>query len=205
MIVGRVCEWCDSPIKDRGAGAKYCSKKCAQTAGDERKKRPCLGGCGRMRHPDKGRPVTCNECRVRLSCGSASGYKNGCRCQACKDAVAAVQREFTRKYLEEHGVAYHRRTDADGSRRGIDILMSDRFAIYERDEWICQLCSEPVYWNALDYKDQPSLFRIVSVSRQEDVDNSLNDLCLAHVECNAQYKSTKRKLIRVTREYVEAL
>lgn len=158
-----------------------------------------------MRHPDKGRPVTCNECRVRLSCGSASGYKNGCRCQACKDAVAAVQREFTRKYFEEHGVSYRWRNGREGSYTGIPISRTDRFAIYERDEWTCQLCFEPVYWNALEFRDQPSLDHIIPQSMTAEPDHSPSNLRLAHVGCNARRKDAKHELIRVTREHVEAL
>ena len=126
---GRICEWCKGPITSTRANVKYCGATCRTRAGDERKKRPCLGGCGRLRFTVKGQAVTCNECRVGLSCGSVNGYKNGCRCQGCKDAVALVQREFTRKYFEEHGVSYRWRNGREGCYTGIPISRTDRLAM----------------------------------------------------------------------------
>lgn len=192
---GRACEWCKGPITSTRANVKYCGATCRTRAGDERKKRPCLGGCGRLRFTAKGQAVTCNECRVRLSCGTVNGYRNGCRCQGCKDAACAVKKEYDAKYKEKHGISYRWRNGREGCYTGIPISRTDRLAIYDRDGWTCQLCFEPVYWNALEFKDQPSLDHIIPQSATAEPDHSPNNLRLAHVGCNARRKDAKHESI----------
>ena len=73
------------------------------------------------------------------------------------------------------------------SRRG-DFWVSDRtrLAIYERDNWDCQLCSEPIdrdaHWNT-DWA--PTLDHIVCQSWTPTPDHSPSNLRLAHRWCNS--------------------
>ncbi|MFC7330808.1 MULTISPECIES: HNH endonuclease [Nocardiopsidaceae] len=61
-----------------------------------------------------------------------------------------------------------------------------RLAIYERDGWICQLCSEPVDPD-LPYLDNwaASLDHIVCQAWTDEPDHSPENLRLAHRWCNS--------------------
>lgn len=75
-----------------------------------------------------------------------------------------------------------------GSHRGVWISRAERYKIYRRDNWICQLCFEPVDSN-LEYDrdtyqpEYPSLDHIVP--RSVGGLHHPNNLRLAHVQCNA--------------------
>jgi 5-methylcytosine-specific restriction endonuclease McrA len=69
-----------------------------------------------------------------------------------------------------------------------DISRERRLAIYERDDWTCQLCGDPVDMDADPQRDDlaPSLDHIVPRSLQAIPDHSDQNLRLAHRGCNAR-------------------
>ena len=82
----------------------------------------------------------CNPCR-RDQHGQV-GYKRGCRCDACREAKAAEARAYRVTVRERDGVSLSsKRTSAT---RYYWIPPVKRQAVYERDDWVCQLCFDPV-------------------------------------------------------------
>lgn len=75
-----------------------------------------------------------------------------------------------------------------GSHRSVWITRAERYKIYRRDNWICQLCFQPVD-SGLEYDPDnyqpefPSLDHIVP--RSVGGLHHPNNLRLAHVQCNA--------------------
>lgn len=96
------------------------------------------------------------KCRTSvggLRTHGGSGYRSGCRCDICRSAQAVIMKAYMEKYRAQHGEApstTYRRAfrEAHGywpNARGSDwILPKLRLEIYERDNWMCHICSEPV-------------------------------------------------------------
>ena len=97
-----------------------------------------------------------NKCRASvggLRSHGRSGYRSGCRCDVCRRAQAVAMKAYMENYRAEHGEAQsttHRRAfrEANGywpNARGSDWLHPKlRLELYERDDWTCHICSEPV-------------------------------------------------------------
>ncbi len=68
----------------------------------------------------------------------------------------------------------------------IQISQVEREAIYERDGWLCQICSQPVP-RGLDYRDRmsPTLDHIIPRSWTLFPDDSPQNRRLAHRACNS--------------------
>ena len=172
-----------------------------------RKDLPC-SGCGAMMWRSKTSApegvAKCLPCRNggrghftlpdgRRKSHGASGYRWGCRCEVCSSAKSAYMERYMRAHADEHGETYsstwRRKFKAEhgfwpqGS--GTDFVDAPtRRAIYERDGWVCQLCGDPIDFDASAHADRASLDHIVPQSRGGSHDPS--NLRMAHVGCNAR-------------------
>ena len=73
----------------------------------QRRKQPCVRGCGRLTSWDSTTGV-CDRCRRAdhpARCGTNSMYSLGCRCDECRAAHAAYQRDYYRRKRTRLSVA----------------------------------------------------------------------------------------------------
>ena len=149
---------------------------------------PCAGCGALLWRGSKSLPdgeAKCRPCR-RLVHGTAKSYKKrGCRCVECKAAAAKECREYAARYKERTGKSSFARYRPIDSYRWIAPAV--RVGVYERDEWTCQLCAEPVDPN-LDLNDRmaATLDHIVCRSWVLVPDDSPENLRLAHRACNSR-------------------
>lgn len=146
---------------------------------------------GRGVHRRRGEPL-CEPCRIAWN-----GYTRQRLAEARERGWVRADREppkFRRLPSEctrcgksiKATVADPMCSECRGDRPGRNIRVSpaNRLAIYERDGWICQLCSEPVDPSVpVNTRWDATLDHIVPVSRGGD--DSLGNLRLAHRRCNA--------------------
>ncbi len=123
-----------------------------------------------------------------------SGYNMGCRCDKCKDAHAIKMREFHEKKKTEHGISYtsvqrRRFKEEHGyypQRRQSDVNGAVRLAVYERDNWVCQICGKPVLKRYIKGSHaNASVDHIIPQSQQLIPDHSANNPRTTHYICNA--------------------
>ena len=167
---------------------------------------PCTS-CGKGMHKSSSTSSTpmCSECRkVRLetwraegrpcaTCGRVTGRvsKTQClRCEMAKAATPCTVRTCERPSLAKgmcstHYSWYWRALRGDTNGRGTWIMPSRRLSIYERDDWTCKICGEPVDRDA-DVGDNmaPSLDHIIPRSRGGGHESE--NLRTAHRVCNSR-------------------
>ncbi len=158
--------------------------------------------------------IYCLTCRraghapPRAGHGTTRRWRTGCRCAPCCEAKARENRAYVERRgyrteartCDECSSEFETRKDrptrfcsltcANESRRGtvhssrFRIRDRDRLAIYVRDNWTCQICSEPVDLEA-DYLTDwaPTLDHVVPRSKggSDDPEN----LRTAHRWCNS--------------------
>lgn len=188
------CEHCGDVFQCTSPRQIYCSQYCKTWAGrlprGQRYVCPTcgapklIGGTGVAESPRR-----CMDCSEH----GLGGYKRGCRCAECVTAKADGMRTFFAVVRQEHGVSYatlwRRRFRAEhgywpsccGSQW---IATADRLAIYERDSWVCQICSLPVdVGSGFNDNFAPSLDHIIprSLGGSDDPVN----LRTAHRVCNS--------------------
>ena len=150
--------------------------------------------------------------RTLKPCGTRAAYSRGCRCEECRRAHREMQAAWRQKQQQRDGVSYRvltRKTPdvfcgecggllrfgGGGAPAGVDprcvkcsrkrayIPRSVRVAVYERDNYVCQLCREPT---DPDSDSQgpwyPTLDHIVPVSMGGTDDPHM--LRTAHRWCN---------------------
>lgn len=196
------CAVCAVEFTPKTPRAKYCSRPCKD------KGKPSANGlncsiCGRRM--TKGRTsseqglAAHNQCRKDaglIRAHGASGYRRGCRCPECKAGQATHTAAYVASVKEKHGLhpttlrrkkfkADHGYWPQEG---GSDwIAPTERRALYERDNWTCQLCHEPIdpsaHWNS-NYA--PSLDHIVPQSHMLIPDHTPSNLRTAHRVCNSR-------------------
>ena len=151
---------------------------------------PCAG-CGKMLWRGSGRrEVGLSRCRAcaygEMKHGALAMYeKRGCRCVECRAAKAEAGRRYAAAYRERTGKSSFARYRPDEAHHWIPLAL--RSGIYERDGWICQLCTEPVDPD-LDLNDRmaATLDHIVCRSWVPVPDDSPENLRLAHRACNSR-------------------
>lgn len=153
------------------ATKKFCSASCQIKARDKAKRVPCAA-CGEPIHLGRGsRPAgeaRCIDCS-RSGCGTWGAYRRGCRCIDCRRANA----EATARYLPP---AYKHHW----------ISPADRFALYERDRWTCQICMKPVDLTVGPlHRLAPSLDHIEPQSLALIPNHHPSNLRTAHRGCNS--------------------
>lgn len=184
---------CGVEFEARGP-QRYCSKSCVNAKREDRRKFPC-SSCGQPMWNSRSKAATpvCHGCRPQHG---VNGYKRrGCRCEVCKAAVAEAAREYRARFREREGVSV-------SSKRTTTtyywITPAKRQAIYERDGWVCQLCSEPVD-RTLDscHRFAATLDHIECQSWALIPDHSPENLRLAHRACNSRRRDRTDEPVRV--------
>lgn len=107
-------------------------------------------------------------------------YNNTCTVTGCDSPIEALN-----MCVMHCGEWFHKSTKVDYSpRSGWFIDADSRADIYERDEWVCQLCHEPVDPDHPERRHQASLDHIIPQSYGGGHDPS--NLRLAHISCNSR-------------------
>lgn len=165
------CDWCGSPVRSWAGRARDGLILCT----NHRQKK---------RQLERHRDARWREARNKAQ-RAASGVPANARWPWVQGECRACGEYFVRK-----GVAspYCSKKCGRSDRPSGEIPISrrERLAIYERDGWICQLCSEPVD-GTLHYLDDwaPSLDHIEPQSFALIPDHSPKNLRLAHRWCNS--------------------
>lgn len=140
-----------------------------------------------------------NKCRKEANLiytHGTTGYRRGCRCDECKAGSIAYFATYTesvkakqglhpntlrrKRFAEEHGY-----WPQAGSSGWIEPKL--RHQIYERDNWTCQLCNEPIDRDAhRNTNYAPSLDHIVPQSHTLIPDHSPTNLRTVHRLCNSR-------------------
>ena len=128
--------------------------------------------------------LVCQDCR-RTRHGTKTRYKtDGCRCDLCRAWNNQDQRKYVESYRSRNGESAKARFRNPAKRSPVSRAV--RLAIYERDEWTCQLCAEPVDPNLpVNDRMSPTLDHIECQSWSLIPDHSERNLRLAHRACNA--------------------
>lgn len=190
---------CGNEFEPYSVQHKYCSAKCRSKY---KYTIPC-SDCGDPRPVSSrqvavGKPVTCQKCRAKVH--GLSNYRQGCRCEVCREAkrlsvkvVIDGRREcskpgcalpMTAKGLCNNHYTYQHRKDNGAWSDSGWISKKRRYSIYERDDYICHLCNEPVDVTASPFSDLfPSLDHIIPKSKGGS--NRDENLKTAHRLCNA--------------------
>jgi 5-methylcytosine-specific restriction endonuclease McrA len=137
----------------------------------------------------------CREAAPKEYSHGTTGYRRGCRCGACKAGQKDYHDGYREAFREQHGVrpnvAWRKKFRDDNGywpeqRRSDWIAPKVRRSIYDRDNWTCQLCKEPIdrdaHWND-NYA--PSLDHIIPQSHMLIPDHSPSNLRTSHRVCNS--------------------
>ena len=172
----RKCSVCEQVFQPTNRSQVYCSKPCGDRGKPSAAGLACAVCGGPMaRGRTSAAPGQAAHNRCKSAQHNASRYRQGCRCDDCREAMVSWNREY-RKRREAEG----RPVPAGG--RWIE--PRQRVAIYERDGWRCHLCNELVDPCAdPNSKWYPTLDHLEPRSRGGS-DDALN-LRIAHRYCNA--------------------
>lgn len=118
--------------------------------------------------------------------GTPGRYRHGCRCGLCRAYHVREVRKSQERYREKHG----RLPSSDWrARNGAGpvywVPASVREGVYERDNYVCQICHEPTDPAAEPNGDRfPSLDHIIPQSHGGE--HTPENLRTAHRVCNAR-------------------
>jgi hypothetical protein len=210
------CKWCDQPFTraERGALEVFCSDVCKKAKRNADKRiaakrcaarsvRDTCKSCGLwFRRQADSQTSTCRPCRTGKPSkhGLATTYTNrGCRCEDC--TTAATQEGLRNKYKRAAaGVPLDVNARARARRFGVENEYINKWEVFERDEWICGLCHEPVdreaKWPAWGF---PSIDHIVPLA-VGGAHVYANVQC-AHLGCNL-LKSDGRKVAQTIKDVI---
>ena len=184
------CTQCGEPLPE-ASGRRYCSDRCRGRASYARKPRVPCGICGEPTGYVLGTIASaehnaCIRARSKASHGTLTGYRAGCRCDGCREAKSAAQRAYAADVKRREGKSLYRKYRKRNDERHW-ISRADRYAIYERDAWTCQLCMESVK-DGLPSNDPMSatLDHIVCQSWTLIPNHDPSNLRLAHRSCNSR-------------------
>lgn len=153
---------------------------------------PCTG-CGKLLWTGTG-SVSPDERKCR-ECRKTHSYGTGCRCEECRAKMAAKQRRFAAGVKARTGRSI-RSHYPDGSERHW-ISYKSRMAIYERDDWTCWLCNEPVdrdaHYNA---NRAPSLDHVIP--RSKGGTHEERNLRCSHRICNGKRGASDASEVHLT-------
>jgi hypothetical protein len=123
---------------------------------------------------EHGRPITHGTC---------STYGRGCRCRPCTDAASANAVRNRRRRFADAGLpddsSYARRCRQYGGR----YEFIDKLAVFDRDNWICQLCDKPVD-KAAQWPDPFSASLDHRVPLSKGGDHLCENVQCSHLRCN---------------------
>lgn len=158
-MAGRDCARCGVDIEHRDIRSRHCSPRCRDRDRDGAAigtARSCLH-CNSRFEPTKGTHVYCSsKCRARAD-------------------LARTRERYNARNAE-------RRARMRSAQVG---ELIDRFEVFDRDGWICQLCLAPIDWT-LSGRDRlaPSLDHIIPIGRGGK--HSMDNVWAAHFGCNAR-------------------
>lgn len=192
LRIPTTCEWCGSAFAASARGVRCCSTSCASL----------------LRFSGQTCPISPTQCR---HCGSWRSRKaKGCGCvapltateraalvapRACESCGEEFQPKTPAGFAARFCSVKCRQREAAArhdmrrfvKRYGTKIGKVRRLAIYERDEWRCQLCGDPVDPNLpVQHARAATLDHIIPRSRGGD--HSEENLQLAHRSCNSSKK-----------------
>jgi hypothetical protein len=180
-----VCALCDTPFTSVHSGAKYCCAECIAVGvslSNKSKPRPSLHlqSARSRRRAQAARRLKMAERGRR---GEAVWYSG--RCVECGEwFVGHAHGKDLPRFCSDKckSAAIHTRRRA--RQHGVEISKVRRYLIYERDDWVCQLCGEPVNRAAhfLD-NDYPSLDHITALATGGD--HTEDNLWTTHRLCNS--------------------
>lgn len=170
----RECGQCGSSFTSRNPDARYCSSRCVGNANRKPRSRD-LVHVGPKLHRDAP-PTPLNLMRTPRRV-----IVNG-PCAWCREDFTAVTFTASARYCSKQCA----RNAGKYARGRFLITPAARLAIYERDNWTCQICMDPID-RAADYLDDwaPSLDHIVPQSHALIPDHSPANLRTAHRWCNS--------------------
>ena len=158
---------------------RYCSRRCENRAREQRRKTPCSVCAEPMTRNSRSLPIgeaVCRSCRVRRALRRPESVTSW----ACEGCGVLCSRPPTKgqtpKWCDE---CRKLRSTA------VNIQLSRRLAIYERDGWVCQICLVPVDRSFIGTTSlqRPSLdHKLPRSFGGSDEDENLR---LAHFLCNA--------------------
>lgn len=178
---------------------KFCSDACKWRGAKKLKCVDC--GCDTgWRHTDKraGKSPRCKSCLRGFQSpkehGTRSMYQVGkCRCELCNAANAESMRVYALEFRRLHGYSLSSKyRNTSGNVKHAGVPMKIKRAVYERDQWICQLCHRPVD-RSLHFNDRwaATVDHIECQSWVLIPDNSMRNLRLAHRTCNSRRRNRK--------------
>lgn len=172
LVLSKSCEGCGSAFETLESAKRFCTDQCRYRARD-RARGPKCSGCGVQMYSGRGvlpeGQAMCRQCRGLAGCGTVAAYNRGCRCAGCRSAKAEATRNYLPPAFKHHWIA-----------------PADRIAIYERDDWTCQLCGKPVDLTVHHlHRDAPSLDHIEPQSHALIPNHAPSNLRTAHRGCNA--------------------
>lgn len=158
-LVVRTCETCADSFEAKRADARFCSTTCATQY--------------RRDNPDG----TC----VSEGCEGSAEAKR--LCHACYKRVARAEGRMKQSEWDERRKANHHKRRALKMKLPADNIRPGD--VYERDEWTCGLCNEPVLRDS-KWPDpmSPSLDHITPLSKGGH--HVMDNVQLAHLDCNVR-------------------
>ena len=180
-----VCAGCCAPLpprKPRSKARKWCSEACRVRSYREPPGKTNCPQCGVETSAYGGRIYCSSRCAWTAQRSRKATPPRAFTCHRCGDP-------FTREQ-PKRGARPTLCPSCRGKRRA-EIPKAVRIAVYERDEWICQLCMEPVDQTAPAATAwAPTLDHIVcwSAGGGDEPDN----LRLAHFWCNSVRADERR-------------
>ena len=182
-LAPRDCAYCGKLFKPADRRTTRCSRRCVNLSLSGR---PYTGADLVHRGPIYGPPAPRNTTPPLNDVSGGTwwtGFVNG-PCSYCGDTFTSPTTTFTNKYCST--VCSKRATErsARQARGQFWIAERQRRAIYERDDWICQLCFDPID-QAADYLHDyaPSLDHITP--RSHGGSDKPENLRTVHRWCNA--------------------
>lgn len=158
-LISHSCGQCGGSFESRHKMKKFCSQKC------------------RNRWLDKNNPIRCSE----SDCDRGVRAKGLCAMHWRREA-RADGRESNPEWDDRRRANYHKRRALKALAPAEDVRPA---VVYERDSWICGLCSSPVD-PSLSYPDpmSASLDHVLPLSRGGH--HTYENTQLAHLSCNVQ-------------------
>ena len=169
----RACRQCKCDISHRKPQAKFCSVFCSDVSRGARLAEPlapvecALDGCEVVFTPNRRGTKCCSENHGQIHWNRVS---------------RAEGRQKPSPWNERRKASYHQRRALKRQLPADNIRPAD---VYERDEWVCGLCSAPVDRN-LTWPDplSPSLDHILPLSLGGH--HTMANVQLAHLSCNVR-------------------
>lgn len=141
-------------------------------------------GLGFKRGPGKAF-TQCLPCRRgdEIQHGTCTTYVRGCRCRPCTTAASANAVHNRRRRLAEAGLPDDNCHRTRARRGGGKYEPVKPKAVFERDGWICGICSKPVDKN-VKFPDRRSASLDHIVPLVKGGDHSYENVQCAHLNCN---------------------